>query len=170
MNRFHSIKHTYMLKNKSNRRIIREKVLQVLYAHSYNRDGIEITAGELSQEITDQTDRDFFENLTRKTIMYSRESDELIEEFAKNWEIERMPRMDRIILRIGVCEFRYFPDIPRKVTINELIEISKEYSTAASGKFINGLLDKIYEHLDKEGKISKTGRGLIDESIKKSSN
>ncbi len=159
-----------MLKKKSNRRIIREKVLQVLYAHSYNRDGIEVTAGELSQEITDAADRDFFENLTRKTIMYTREADELIESFAKNWEIERMPRMDRIIIRMGICEFRYFPDIPRKVTINELIEIAKEYSTAARGKFINGLLDKIYEHLVNEGKISKTGRGLIEESFNKPSN
>ena len=154
-----------MLKKKSNRRIIREKVLQVLYAHSYNRDGIEVTAGELSEEITDAADREFFENLVRKTIMYTPGFDDEIEAHAKNWEIERMARIDRILLRMGLCEFRYFPDIPRKVTMNEIIEIAKDYSTAASGKFINGLLDKMYEDLEKEGKISKTGRGLIEETI-----
>jgi len=157
-----------MLKKKSNRRIIREKVLQVLYAHSYNREGIEVTAGELSEEIIDSAERDFFENLVRKTISYTPAFDELIENYTKNWDIERMARIDRILLRIAICEFRYFSDIPRKVTMNEIIEIAKDYSTAASGKFINGLLDKIYEDLEKEGKISKTGRGLIEESIIKS--
>jgi N utilization substance protein B len=157
-----------MLKKKSNRRLIREKVLQVLYAHSYNRDGIDITAGELSEEILDENEREFFQNLVRKTIMYSSSLDDEIESAVKNWEIERMARIDRILLRMGICEFRYFPDIPRKVTMNEIIEIAKEFSTAASGKFINGLLDRIYEDLEKQGKISKAGRGLIEESLIKS--
>jgi N utilization substance protein B len=156
-----------MLKKKSNRRIIREKVLQVLYAHSYNRDGIEVTAGELSEEIVDASEREFFENLVRKTIQYTGSIDDEIEAKSENWEIDRMARIDRILLRMGICEFKFFPEIPKKVTMNEIIEIAKEYSTAASGKFINGFLDKIYEELEKEGKINKRGRGLIDGSLTK---
>jgi N utilization substance protein B len=77
--------------------------------------------------------------------------------------------IDKVLLRIGICELIYFPDIPPKVSINETIEIAKEYSTARSGKFINGILDAILSELKETGKLNKTGRGLVDESILKSS-
>ena len=77
--------------------------------------------------------------------------------------------IDHILLRIGLCEIYYFPDIPPKVSINEAIEIAKEYSTAGSGKFINGILDAVLNDLKKAGKLNKTGRGLLEETIYKPS-
>jgi N utilization substance protein B len=66
---------------------------------------------------------------------------------------------------MGICEILYFPDIPPKVSINESIEIAKDFSTAGSGKFINGILDAILAEEKKGGKLNKSGRGLVDESI-----
>ena len=75
--------------------------------------------------------------------------------------------IDLIVLRMALCEFLYFEEIPTKVTINEAIEIVKKYSTAKSGRFVNGILDASLLELIKQGKIKKTGRGLIDRSTKK---
>jgi len=139
----------------------------VLYAHSYNREGTEITAGDLLEKDNDLTDRDFFESLVRLTILHTREADELIEKFAKNWELERLARIDKILLRMGVCEFKYFPEIPPKVTLNELIEIAKNFSTAPSSKFVNAILNEILSFLTEQNQINKVGRGTIQESINK---
>ena len=87
--------------------------------------------------------------------------DEIIEQHIKNWDIGRLALIDKIILYISLCELTNFPDIPTKVTINEAIEIAKKYSTAKSGRFVNGILDASLIQLQKEQKISKTGRGLI---------
>ena len=73
-----------------------------------------------------------------------------------------MAFLDKIILKIGVAEFLNFPEIPPKVTINEAIEIAKDYSSKSSGKFVNGVLDAILEDLKKEDKLNKTGRGLLN--------
>ena len=77
--------------------------------------------------------------------------------------------IDRILLRIGIVELIYFPDIPPKVTINEVIEIAKDYSTSNSNKFINGILDAVLSDLKKSGKLNKTGRGLIEQTLPKKS-
>jgi N utilization substance protein B len=79
--------------------------------------------------------------------------------------MNRIALIDKILLRIGICELLHFPDIPPKVSINESIEIAKDYSTAGSAKFINGILDAILAEEKKEGKLNKTGRGLVEESI-----
>jgi N utilization substance protein B len=68
---------------------------------------------------------------------------------------------------MGICELYYFPDIPPKVSINECIEVAKIYSTAGSGKFINGILDAILFELKENGKLNKSGRGLVEETISK---
>ena len=78
--------------------------------------------------------------------------------------------IDKILLRIAIAELLYAVDVPPKVSINETIEIAKEYSTAKSGKFINGILDAVLVDLKKEGKIKKVGRGLIENSLPKQSN
>jgi transcription antitermination protein NusB len=75
-----------------------------------------------------------------------------------NWDKERVAMIDMLLLRMGVCEFLYFPTIPTKVTINEYIDIAKQYSTPQSGQFVNGVLDNILKDLVKEQKISKTDR------------
>ncbi len=82
----------------------------------------------------------------------------LIEPKLKNWDKERVALVDLFLLRMGVCELMYFPTIPTKVTINEYIDIAKQYSTPQSGQFVNGILDNILKDLVKEDKISKQDR------------
>ncbi len=86
---------------------------------------------------------------------------ELIEPRLNNWDKERVALIDLLLLRMGVCEFLYFPTIPTKVTINEYIDIAKQYSTPQSGQFVNGVLDNILKNLVKENKVNKTDRGTI---------
>jgi len=106
-------------------------------------------------------DRDFAKNLFRKTILNHEEYTELIEKNTKNWDVERIAFMDVLFMQQAIAEVIEFPSIPVKVTLNEYIEIIKYYSTKKSSTFINGILDKIVFTLDKEGKVKKTGRGLI---------
>ncbi len=83
---------------------------------------------------------------------------ELIEPKLKNWDKDRVALIDLLLLRMGVCELLYFPTIPTKVTINEYIDIAKQYSTPQSGQFVNGVLDNILKEMQKEGKINKVDR------------
>jgi transcription antitermination protein NusB len=83
---------------------------------------------------------------------------ELIEPKLKNWDKDRVALIDLLLLRMGVCELLYFPTIPTKVTINEYIDIAKQYSTPQSGQFVNGVLDNILKDLVKENKIKKIDR------------
>lgn len=106
--------------------------------------------------------RDFVLKLFRKTIVKSEESGKLIAERAQNWDLERIAVLDVIILKMAICEFTEFPSIPVKVTINEYIEISKEYSTPRSRQFVNGMMDKLVADLKASGEIKKSGRGLVE--------
>ncbi len=83
---------------------------------------------------------------------------ELIKPKLKNWDADRIAIIDLLLLRMGICEMLYFPTIPTKVTINEYIEIAKQYSTPQSGQFINGVLDNLLKDLTKENKIRKIER------------
>ena len=84
-----------------------------------------------------------------------------IEGRTPNWESDRIAQIDYVILITAIAELIYFSSIPTKVTINEYIDIAKEFSTPASGKFVNGVLDNIVKDLIEQGLIVKTGRGLI---------
>jgi transcription antitermination protein NusB len=154
-----------MLTNKSKRRIVREKVLQILYAYEMNRESLESISREILSEVIDETDKNFALELIRKVLANVDDLDERIIKRVTNWEMNRIALIDKILLRMGICELLHFPDIPPKVSINESIEISKDYSTAGSAKFINGILDAILAEEKKEGKLNKTGRGLVEESI-----
>ena len=103
----------------------------------------------------------FAERLLLRTIDHADEADTLIAQHADNWDLTRIARIDRILLRMAVCEFIRFEDIPPKVTINEAIDIAKRYSTDKSGKFINGILDATLLDLQQQGRLNKSGRGLI---------
>ena len=153
------------MNNKSKRRIVREKVLQILYAYEMNRESLELLSSEILNEITDETDREFARELISKVLSNYDDLDKRIIGRVTNWEMNRIALIDKILLRIGICEILYFPDIPPKVSINESIEIAKDFSTAGSGKFINGILDAILAEEKKEGRLNKTGRGLVEESI-----
>ena len=99
--------------------------------------------------------------LAFKTHKHNADFVELIEPQLKNWELERITRIDMILIKMSLCELLYFPSIPIKVSINEYIDIAKMYSTPKSKDFINGILDKIMKKLQKEGRIHKEGRGLL---------
>lgn len=90
--------------------------------------------------------------------------DRHIKSKAENWELDRIARIDRILMHMAICEMLNFEEIPVKVTINEYLELAKTYSTPKSSKFINGILDSLYNDFKKSGKIIKRGRGLIDHS------
>ena len=154
-----------MMTNKSKRRIVREKVLQILYAYEMNKESLQPLSLEILKDVTDETDRTFAQELIRKVLSNIEDLDERIIKRVTNWEMNRIALIDKILLRMGICELLHFPDIPPKVSINESLEISKDYSTAGSAKFINGILDAILAEEKKEGKLNKTGRGLVEESI-----
>lgn len=110
----------------------------------------------------DDDEKEFILTLLRKTVSLDKENEQLIDELTDNWELDRIAKMDIILLKMAITELQLFSSIPTKVTLNEYIEISKFYSTPKSNSFINGILDKAIERLKKEKKIVKIGRGLKD--------
>lgn len=109
-----------------------------------------------------EDDKEFMVSLFTETISKQDEFESYFKDLLKNWEIDRIAIMDRIILGMAVGEMINFPSIPIKVTINEYIEISKEYSTPKSKQFINGILDSVGTELKSKGVLRKSGKGLID--------
>ena len=101
-------------------------------------------------------------DLFEKSILRSKEFDELINEKAKNWDLDRIAIIDVIIIKMALVEFLEFPYVPLKVSMNEYIEISKIFSSPNSKSFINGMLDKLVADLKKNNKIKKIGRGLLE--------
>ncbi|MFZ4546011.1 MAG: transcription antitermination factor NusB [Bacteroidales bacterium] len=107
-------------------------------------------------------DMHFVKHLYRKTLINSNELNGVIKERASNWDLERIAVMDTILIKMAITELIEFQSIPIKVTLNEYIELSKEYSSPKSKIFINGLLDKLITEYKEKGIISKSGRGLIE--------
>lgn len=107
-------------------------------------------------------DKDFVERLFAGSVQLDKSYHELIASHTRNWEVDRLPLTDRVILHMALAEMISFPNIPVKVTINEYIELAKEYSTPKSRQFINGILDVLSKELIQSGKIRKSGRGLLD--------
>ncbi|GAA3937313.1 transcription antitermination factor NusB [Hymenobacter algoricola] len=107
-------------------------------------------------------DKEFAETLYKETLKADEPYEKLIADSTQNWDVERVALIDKIILKMALCEMHLFRDIPVKVTINEYIEISKLYSTPKSKQFVNGILDKLAQDLTASGAIRKSGRGLLD--------
>jgi N utilization substance protein B len=142
-----------------NRPIVRNLVLKTLKMLPH--------AADEKQELMNlsanwQDDRDFAETLYKQTLADDAKSEKLIAESTQNWDVERVALLDKIILKMALCEMQLFRGIPVKVTINEYIEISKLYSTPKSKQFVNGILDKLAQDLAASGEIRKSGRGLLD--------
>jgi len=106
-------------------------------------------------EIVSKEKWDFAKDLLLTVLDKQEVCMELIKPKLKNWDADRIAALDLIILQMGVCEFLYFETIPTKVTINEYIDLAKEYSTPQSGQFVNGMLDNILKELSAENKIHK---------------
>lgn len=123
-------------------------------------EGGEITLQKLSLDWDD--DKLFITKLFANTINLDEKYKQLIAQNTRNWEVDRLPLTDRVILEMALAEMVTFPNIPVKVTINEYIELTKEYSTPKSRQFINGILDVMSKSMKDSGAIKKSGRGLID--------
>ncbi len=117
---------------------------------------------ELIPVYKDEDDKKYVRDLFTKTILNDKEYEEAIASKTQNWEVERIALIDMILLKMAMAELIAFPGIPVKVTINEYIDISKDYSTPKSRQFINGIIDKLADEYKKAGKIVKTGRGLME--------
>jgi N utilization substance protein B len=110
----------------------------------------------------EEGDKKFVADVFIKTILHSAEFDAMITEHTKNWELERIASLDVLLMKMALAEILYLNSIPIKVSMNEYIDITKEYSTPQSGGFINGVLDKIVIDLKAQDKIQKTSRGLLE--------
>jgi N utilization substance protein B len=106
-------------------------------------------------------DSDFVSELFKKVILNHHTFESDIKIHTPNWESDRIADMDMILIKMGACEFLNFPMIPTKVTINEYIEIAKDYSSEKSSYFVNGVLDKLSREFEKDKKLVKVGRGLL---------
>ncbi len=152
-----------------NRRLVRERAMQALYAYEIGRsvggETIDFLASRLVYpEFKDHAELfEFAQKLMLRVFNHSNECDEIIISLAENWDFQRIAPIDKVLLRIGLTEMLFFPEIPTKVTINEAIEIAKRYSTDKSGIFLNGVLDAALNRLKQEGRLTKSGRGLIGE-------
>lgn len=149
------------------RREAREAVLQALYASEVGKgEWSHIIKSIIKLKLSDDTQTfKFAERLFLKIVNNQDTVDEVIRAHIKNWRIDRLMTIDRLLLRMAIAEFLYFEEIPTKVTINEAIELAKKYSTKKSGNFVNGILDSALEQLKKDGRIDKKGRGLIETSL-----
>lgn len=119
------------------------------------------TEHTISKMYRNKEDEEFGVNLFRRTLLNDEMLAQEMEGKTPNWDKERIADVDTILIKMGICEFLRFPSIPVKVTINEYLEIAKEYSTPKSSVFINGVLDKLSKEYAQEGKLNKMGRGLM---------
>lgn len=126
------------------RRIAREVALQAMYAQEISGDTIDfvesmvIDASDLSWEL-----KSFAKSLFESSTLRKDELDKYIRDKSENWDFDRIAIIDRLIIRMAICEFLCFTDIPPKVSISEAIEIAKKYSTDDSSAFVNGILDAV---------------------------
>ena len=109
----------------------------------------------------DESDAAFGTLLVRRFFEFNLDSQARIESKSRNWESDRIAKMDTMLMKLCIAEWRGFQEIPVKVSLNEYLDLSKEYSTPKSSSFINGILDKIVTNLQEDGLINKVGRGMI---------
>jgi N utilization substance protein B len=136
--------------------LVNTQILKQLKQITKDQDSFKV-----SKLYKDQEDREYVSNLFKKTILNEKELAKEYIDKTPNWDPERIAEIDTIILKMAICEFLKFPSIPIKVTINEYLEVSKEYSTPKSSIFINGILDNLLKDFQADNRIMKTGRGLM---------
>ncbi|MES2747259.1 MAG: transcription antitermination protein NusB [Bacteroidota bacterium] len=118
-------------------------------------------AFKVAKLFKDEEDKEFVNLLFRRTVLNEVEFAKDFFDKTPNWDMDRIAEMDTIIIKMAICEFLKFPSIPTKVTINEYLEIAKEYSTPKSSIFINGILDNLVKDFQSTDRIKKIGRGLL---------
>ena len=136
------------------RRKAREGVLEALFSHQFSDVEREITIKRVLENAPERQENIVFINALFNSVMDNYEwADQLIKTHLQNWEFNRVAKVDKVLLRMGICEIYFLDDIPPKVSISEMVEISKVYSTDESPVFINGILDTVYKDFLKKGKI-----------------
>lgn len=136
--------------------------MQALYAQELSESTAEdVIETVLRDALTDAASLAFAKKLLLRTLDRRDELDAIVSQHAENWDLGRIAAIDRIVLRMAVCELLAFEDIPPKVTIDEAIEVVKRYSTDKSGPFVNGVLDAVLLDLQRQGLLQKSGRGLV---------
>lgn len=137
------------------RTLARECALKILYRIEISRDSVEASIEDFwSREIHREDVKDFANTLIKGTREHLSRIDSIISDSAVNWEIKRIAVIDKNVLRLGIFEMLYMDDIPVKVSINEAIDLAKKYGDIDSGKFVNGILDKVKKVECSNGKSS----------------
>ncbi len=139
------------------RRLAREVALQAIYAQELSGDSIKFVGTNIidnSEELSEEL-KPFARELFEKTTLYKKDLDHYIKTKSENWEFERIAVIDRLIIRMAICEFLYFDDIPPKVSISEAIEIAKKFSTDDSSAFVNGILDAVLHMINEQSGLKE---------------
>jgi len=135
------------------RRIARESVLQALYAQQFSEDEPAIVLNRIMALYPEKKKNSkFISSLFQCVLDHMDWANDMIKSHLQNWEFDRVAQIDRVLLRMGICEIFYMDDIPPKVSISEMVEISKVYSTEESSGFINGILDAVYKEFQQKNK------------------
>ncbi len=133
------------------RRAARECVLEALFAHQYNKDIPSLIINRaINNDSLRKENKEFIELLFNFVVKNKDATDEIIQSHLQNWEFDRIAQIDRLLIKMGICEIFFINEIPPKVSITEMVEISKIYSTDDSPVFINGILDAVYKEYQKE--------------------
>jgi len=137
--------------------------VQALYAFEISGDPMEHVVETILPGLkSNLAAYEFARKLVQQTIAHTDDIDNVIREKVTNWDFKRIAVLDRLILRMGICELLYFKEIPPKVSMNEAIELAKLFSTQRSGQFVNGVLDAVLNDMKAAGGLAKAGRGLYD--------
>ena len=132
------------------RRAARQCVLKALFAYQFSKNNT------IDQLVIDNPElkgnNDFIHSLFDIVLRHVKLTEDIIRSHLENWEIDRVALIDKILLKMGICEIYFIDDIPPKVTISEMVEIAKVYSTDESPVFINGILDAVFKNYIKENK------------------
>jgi N utilization substance protein B len=135
------------------RRVARESVLQALYAQQFFEDEPAIVLNRIMTLYPEKKKNfRFILSLFQCVLDHVDWANDMIKSHLQNWEFDRVAQIDRVLLRMGICEIFYMDDIPPKVSISEMVEIAKVYSTEESSGFINGILDAVYKEFQQKNK------------------
>tara|TARA_A100001011_G_C14198605_1_gene794642 strand:- start:161 stop:601 length:441 start_codon:yes stop_codon:yes gene_type:complete len=133
------------------RRAARQCVLEALFAYQFSKnDALQILDQLLIKTPELKDNNDFIKSLFDCVFKNMKWTEDIIKSHLENWEIDRVAHIDKILLKMGICEIYYIEDVPPKVTISEMVEIAKIYSTDESPVFINGILDAVFKNYIKK--------------------
>lgn len=148
------------------RRLARRIALQILFTNEFLNEEIESVSYRVGESLEEELNR-FTLELVTKTSENEDQLNTLIRKHLRNWDYQRVAVLDRVLIRMALCEIMHFPDIPVEVTINEALEISKDFSNLKSRRFVNGILDSIYKELRSANKLNKNNHFKVALNRKK---